>query len=59
MNAPQRPVPNPNLSGLQVIVQLHDALTHADRELRRRCVISTQISEALAAAETFLQSYRR
>jgi hypothetical protein len=48
-----------DISALGVIEQLRDALKFADSELQRRCVISTKVREALAAAEGFLASARR
>ena len=37
-----------------VIEQLRDALRHADRELQRRCVISSKVRDALAMADVYL-----
>ncbi|MET0408277.1 MAG: hypothetical protein ABW006_07900 [Hyphomicrobium sp.] len=46
-------------SALGVIEQLRDALRHADDELRRRCVISGKVRDALGTAERFLASNGR
>lgn len=46
-------------SALGVIEQLRDALKFADRELQRRCVISTKVRDALGAAERILAAAQR
>jgi hypothetical protein len=46
------PMPPPLPS--DVVEQLRDALKHADRELQRRCVISSQIRDAVALADDYL-----
>lgn len=43
---------------LGVIEQLRDALKYADKELQRRCVISTKVREALGTADRFLANSR-
>lgn len=44
----------PSQSAHDLVVQLHAALKHAEGELQRRCFISTQIKEALAAADQYM-----
>jgi hypothetical protein len=46
-------------AALGVIEQLRDALKFAERELQRRCVISSKVRDALGVAEHFLAVTRR
>ena len=54
MNA--QPRLSSDLTALEVIEQLRDALKYADTELQRRCVISSKVRDALGVAEQFLSN---
>lgn len=51
-------IPN-DRDALALIIQLRKALQLAATELHRRCVISSQINDALSAADLFIGYHQR